>query len=193
MEDKLLNKIKLIISPYLARGEYGNDFTSGKVSMAKEISDAIDFVNDKNLQLSNIENGEVVFDDVLTGIPGMRGFVAGNDGLYLRLNGDCVDMHLKTIPFVPEEGKDDCAGAFRVIVQKVETPKKFNKAKRAKKQKEDVPQNIVEQYEGLYRQMKDAQERANNANFQWYIPNIDDIRFAPAGENAAEVNFEANI
>lgn len=124
MEDKLLNKIKLIISPYLAREEYGNDFNSGKVSMAKEISDAIDFVNYKNLQLSNIENGEVVFDDVLKGVPAVRGF-AGGDDLYLRLIGDCANIDLKNVPFVPEENGDDSAGTFRVIVQKSKCAKEI--------------------------------------------------------------------
>lgn len=123
--NKLINKIKLILAQYINRREDESDnYLNGKIALAKEISDAIDFVNKKNLEVDGFENGDIVYKETINAIPAARGFADGN--YYLRLNAPSADMHLFDVPFIPdpEEENDMQGGSYEVIVRKVENKKK---------------------------------------------------------------------
>ena len=122
--DKLLNKIKLIISGYINRKKTENDdYLNGKIALAKEISDAIDFVNNKNLEIEKLDVGDIVFKETMESMPGSKGF---NANYYLRLQCPTADMHLFNIPFIEnQEDENNVHGdTFEVIVRKVENNKK---------------------------------------------------------------------
>lgn len=122
--DKLLNKIKLVIAPYLREDMVNTDFQKGKISLARQIADIIDVVNDDNLQISRIDIGDVVVNKTMIGI-GSRG-LGRKDGGYLQFLDDDVEMFCKRIPFIP----DGESNSYKIIVQKIaqtESPKEKEK------------------------------------------------------------------
>lgn len=152
--NNLLNKIKLIILPYLTKNNFaGNDYICGKIALSREIADTIDVVNDENLRLDKIDDGEIIFKQQMIGLPQSRMF--RNDSPYLRLSLENIcDIHLKSVPFVPDEDRiEGDAGCYEVIVRKVsnkDIKPKLRKAKRDKKEDE------IQLDEGLLRQAQVA-------------------------------------
>lgn len=141
--DKLLNKIKLVIAPYLREDMMCTDFQKGKISLAKQIADIIDVVNDDNLKISKIDVGDVVVNKIMTGI-GSRG-IGRKDYGFLQFLDDDVEMFCKKVPFIP----DGESNSYKIIVQKVASTenKKEDEVKVAKNQAKlgvKLRRNVVE-------------------------------------------------
>lgn len=155
--EKLLNKIKLIISGYInKRNAENDDYLNGKIALAKEISDAIDFVNNKNLEIEKLDVGDIVYKETIESIPASKGY---DGNYYLRLHCQSADMHFFDIPFMRnQENDDDIHGdTFEVIVRKVEN----NKKNAARKNVE-----AVEPKKRL---------RRNAGNIQWMYHALDEM------------------
>jgi len=129
--EKLLNKIKLIIAGYInKKNEEHDDYMNGKIALAKEISDAIDFVNKKNLEVDKLDVGDIVFRETIESIPAQMGY---DRKAYLRLHSQSSDMHFYDLPFIlNKDNEDNMHGeTFEVIVRKVEANKKNPARKKA--------------------------------------------------------------
>ena len=178
--DKLLNRIKLIIAPYLKRDMDCSDFKKGGMYLAREIADAIDVVSDDNLQISKIDVGETIVNKTLIGrdSAGPWSKQPGN----LQFIDEDIEIYCKSIPFIREKqdnGKVN-GGYYKITIQKIQPSTEELK----KDAEEPMPEDPNA---GKRRKLKYADFMADIAQYQPVGNNLEQ-----AAQNAVRYYYQAD-